>query len=657
MLGIMTTPVRIQDDLFKAINGEWLKTHEIPADRASDGAFNQLRDQAEEHVRTIIEGCNPDDDGEAGKIGRLYAAFMDTATIESLGLAPLHTALAGIARATSKKDLAMELGRLAPQGGPAVVDLGVEADMNDPDRYALYFSQAGIALPDESYYHAEEHAQIRTAYLKHLERMVELGELLPALTDERTAQQAAAQIMAVETAIAKGHRDRVAARDIEAMNNPVTFAELTDLYGHFPLPQWTEAAGLQPHHLDVLICMVPEFCENLSRVWEATELADLKLWAGWHMLHSLAPYLPAAIVEENFSMYGRTLTGATELRERWKRGVGVVEGALGEAVGKLYVAEHFPPTHKAAMDELVANLIEAYHQSISTLEWMTPQTRQKALEKLASFRPKVGYPNRWRDYSALDIPAGDLVGAIANSRRFNTARQLAKLGGPIDRDEWFMTPQTVNAYYHPIMNEIVFPAAILQAPFFDIDADEATNYGGIGAVIGHEIGHGFDDQGSLFDGRGQVSNWWTDEDREEFKKRTASLIEQYDAFVPSQLPADTPHHVNGALTIGENIGDLGGLTIGLKALRIALDKQGKSLTESVDGAPSPLQQIFYSWATIWREKSRDEAIIQQVTIDPHSPCEFRCNGVPRNMDAFYDAFDVREGDGMWLDPDKRVTIW
>ncbi len=657
MLGVMTTPVRIQDDLFKAINGEWLETHEIPADRASDGAFNQLRDQAEEHVRAIIEGCNPDDDGEAGKIGRLYAAFMDTATIESLGLAPLHTALAGIARATSKKDLAMELGRLAPQGGPAVVDLGVEADMNDPDRYALYFSQAGIALPDESYYHAEAHAQIRTAYLKHLERMVELGELLPALTDERTAQQAAAQIMAVETAIAKGHRDRVAARDIEAANNPVTFAELTDLYGHFPLPQWTEAAGLQPHHLDVLICMVPEFCENLSRVWEATELADLKLWAGWHMLHSLAPYLPAAIVEENFSMYGRTLTGATELRERWKRGVGVVEGALGEAVGKLYVAEHFPPTHKAAMDELVANLIEAYHQSISTLEWMTPQTRQKALEKLASFRPKVGYPNRWRDYSALDIPAGDLVGAIANSRRFNTARQLAKLGGPIDRDEWFMTPQTVNAYYHPIMNEIVFPAAILQAPFFDIDADEATNYGGIGAVIGHEIGHGFDDQGSLFDGRGQVSNWWTDEDREEFKKRTASLIEQYDAFVPSQLPADTPHHVNGALTIGENIGDLGGLTIGLKALRIALDKQGKSLTESVNGAPSPLQQIFYSWATIWREKSRDEAIIQQVTIDPHSPCEFRCNGVPRNMDAFYDAFDVREGDGMWLDPDKRVTIW
>lgn len=650
----MTSQVRIQDDLFAALNGDWLEQHTIPADRARDGAFHHLRDQSEIHVREIVEQCAADDGGDADamKIGRLYRAFMDTDAIEAAGLTPLADVLDVVNSAQTKDELAAALGRLTPGGGPGLFGIGVMSDLNNPDRYALYFGQSGLALPDESYYREDAHAETRAAYVKHLEKMVSLGELAadPA--------EAAQRIMAVETAIAAGHRDRVASRDIQRMNNPVTREELAASLGAFDFEGWRRAAGITDAQLEVMIVQVPEFMEHAGKLWADTDISDLKLWAAWHLLHGAAPYLTSAIVDENFHMYGATLTGAEELRERWKRGVGVVEGALGEAVGKLYVDEHFPPSHKEAMDELVANLIEAYRRSITTLEWMTDETKVKALAKLEAFTPKVGYPVRWRDYSSLEIPEGDVIAAVRASNRFEFARELNKLGGPIDRDEWLMTPQTVNAYYMPTMNEIVFPAAILQPPFFDADADDATNYGGIGAVIGHEIGHGFDDQGSQFDGRGQVVNWWTDTDREEFEKRTSSLIEQYNAFVPSQLPEGTPHHVNGALTIGENIGDLGGLSIGLKAYEIALEKQGKTLADApvIDGVTG-LQRIFYSWAHIWREKARDAEVIRLLTIDPHSPAEFRCNGVPRNMAAFYEAFDVTEGDGMWLEPEKRVEIW
>lgn len=652
----MTSTVRIQDDLFAALNGDWLADHVIPADRARDGAFHHLRDQSEKQVREIIERCADENAGdgseEAAKIGRLYRAFMDTEAIEAAGMSPLAGVLEVITAASTKDELAAALGQLYPSGGPALFDIGVFSDLNNPERYALYFAQAGLGLPDESYYREDAHAQTREAYVRHVEKMVKLGKL----ADDPAA--AATRIMALETEIARGHRDRVASRDIQKMNNPTSVEELATMLDGFDFEGWRRAAGISDAQLEVVIVQVPEFLEHAGKLWQSADLADLKLWAAWHVLHTAAPYLTSDIVEENFDMYGRTLTGAEELRERWKRGVGVVEANLGEAVGKLYVAEHFPPSHKDAMDELVANLIEAYRRSITTLEWMTEETKDKALVKLDAFTPKVGYPDRWRDYSALEIPEGDLVTAVRNGSRFEFNRQLGKLGGPIDRDEWLMSPQTVNAYYMPTMNEIVFPAAILQPPFFDAEADDAQNYGGIGAVIGHEIGHGFDDQGSQFDGRGQVLNWWTDADREEFEKRTALLIEQYDAFVPSQLPDDSPHHVNGALTIGENIGDLGGLSIGLKAYEIALEKQGKTLAEApeIDGL-SGLQRIFYSWAHIWREKARDAEIIRLLTIDPHSPAEFRCNGVPRNMDAFYEAFDVREGDGMWLDPEKRVEIW
>jgi len=373
-------------------------------------------------------------------------------------------------------------------------------------------------------------------------------------------------------------------------------------------------------------------------------------WLSWNIIHSAAPFLPAAFVSENFDFYGRTLTGTPEQRERWKRGVSLVEGSMGEAVGRVYVERHFPERAKAEMDVLVANLIEAYRESITNLDWMSEETRGRALQKLDKFTPKVGYPVKWRDYSALVVSPTDLVGNMRRVAEFEFARELGKIGKPIDRDEWFMTPQTVNAYYNPGFNEIVFPAAILQPPFFHPDWDDAANYGSIGAVIGHEIGHGFDDQGSRFDGDGLLTDWWTDEDREAFEKRTKSLIDQYNALSPKQVPG---HFVNGELTIGENIGDLGGLAIAWKAYLISLEGQEPPVIDGLTGA----QRFFLSWAQSWQQKGRDEEVIRLLAIDPHSPNEFRCNQIIRNIDAFYDAFDVQPSDDHWLDADKRVSIW
>jgi putative endopeptidase len=377
---------------------------------------------------------------------------------------------------------------------------------------------------------------------------------------------------------------------------------------------------------------------------------DWKAWLAWKVVHTAAPYLSKALVDENFAFYGTTLTGAPENRERWKRGVSVVERAMGEALGRLYVAEHFPPRAKERMLELVGNLVEAYRVDILALDWMSDDTKQRALEKLRKFTPKIGYPDKWRDYSTLTIDRDDLLGNVRRAHVFELDRNLVKIGQEVDRTEWFMTPQTVNAYYNPGMNEIVFPAAILQPPFFDMDADDAANYGGIGAVIGHEIGHGFDDQGSKYDGDGNLKDWWTAEDRTEFEKRTKALIAQYDAYEPRDLPG---HKVNGALTVGENIGDLGGLTIAYKAYLIALDGADAPV---LDGLTGP-QRLFYGWAQVWRAKSRPEEALRRLATDPHSPPEFRCNGVLRNLVEYYGAFGVTEGDGLWLEPDQRIRIW
>lgn len=517
------------------------------------------------------------------------------------------------------------MGSLKAVGIGGAIRLFVDTDFNDPDRYTVLVAQAGLGLPDESYYREDTHAEVRSAYIAHVATMLELSGLVTA--DE--AAGAAQRVMDVETRLAAGHWDRVKAREAHLRNNPRTWEEIVDSAPGFPWETWRSALGFPDGALDNTIVMMPSFLTHLGTVWEESDVGSLRLWLLWHVVSSRAPYLPSAFVEENFDFYGRTLTGAPELRERWKRGVALVEAAMGEAVGKVYVQRYFPPGHKAAMQELVENLTEAYHRSITALDWMGEETKAQALEKLAGFTPKIGYPDTWRDYSELQIDPTDLLGNVRRAQRFETERDLAKLGKPIDRDEWFMPPQMVNAYYHPTRNEIVFPAAILQPPFFDADADEAWNYGGIGAVIGHEIGHGFDDQGSKYDGTGRLRDWWTEQDRAEFEDRTKALIDQYNAFSPAQL--DGSHHVNGALTIGENIGDLGGLSIAIKAYEIALRKAGFSGIEDapvVDGLTG-LQRLFYSWGRIWQQKARDAEVIRLLAIDPHSPNEFRCNSTLR----------------------------
>ena len=680
------TSVRPQDDLFRFVNGQWLATAEIPADRPSSGAFTTLRDESEAACRQIVEelaeqfSCvAPEGAAEVlstnrGRVGALYQAFMDEAHLEELGAEPLAGELAPVLGASSKEELARALGEMTPVGFMGVVGADVEVDINDPERYTSWVGQSGLGLPDESYYREEAQAPLRQAYVEHVARMMALA----GLTDSfgTSGEDLAERVMAVETALAKGHWDRVTCRDVEKMNNPMSWQQIVDSAPDLPWDEWREgiraaarSAGIeQTAFLEEAIVTQPDYLPHAAGVWQKTDLEDLKAWVAWHVVHGRASLLSGAFVEESFDFYGRTLQGTDELRPRWKRGVGLVESCLGEALGEIYVERHFPPSHKSAMEALVGRLIEAYHQSISSLEWMSPATRERALEKLALFTPKIGYPVRWRDYSAVEVFPGDVLASVRSVERADMAYSLNKLTKPVDRDEWHMTPQTVNAYYNPTMNEIVFPAAILQPPFFDPQADDAVNYAGIGAVIGHEIGHGFDDQGSTFDGTGKVSDWWTQEDREAFTERTSALISQYDAYTPEVVVAkhreagtaqEEIPHVNGALTIGENIGDLGGLGIALKAYSLALADAG---IPSVDEAPvidglTGLQRFFYSWARIWRSKSRPDYAELLLTVDPHSPAEFRCNGIVRNVDAFYKAFAVDSDDALWLPPNERVSIW
>jgi putative endopeptidase len=464
----------------------------------------------------------------------------------------------------------------------------------------------------------------------------------------------AARIVALESKLAAVHWDVVKRRDADLTYNLRTFAELPAEAPGFDWAGWVTALGAdfsgnrgQPAEL---VVRQPDYLTEFAALWAGEDIEDWKRWARWRLIHARAFLLTDALVAEDFAFYGARLSGTESIRDRWKRGVSVVENLMGDALGKLYVERHFPPGAKARMDELVANLREAYRVSINQLDWMTPDTRQRALAKLDKFTAKIGYPAKWRDYSKLVIERDDLYGNYRRGYAVSSARELAKLGGPVDRDEWFMTPQTVNAYYNPGMNEIVFPAAILQPPFFDAEADDAANYGGIGAVIGHEIGHGFDDQGAKYDGDGNLVDWWTDEDRTEFGVRTKALIEQYDEYAPKGLDG---HHVNGAFTVGENIGDLGGLSIALLAYQLSLDGRPAPVIDGLTG----VQRVFFGWAQVWRTKSRDAEAIRRLAVDPHSPPEFRCNGVIRNMDAFYEAFDVAEDDDLYLDPQRRVRIW
>jgi len=640
--------VRPQDDLIAHANGIWLAETEIPADRGRYGSFDMLREQAQADVRAIIEEVaqgSPEPGTVAAKVGDLFASFMAEEHIESLGMSPLQHDLDRVAGITTAADLMRVLGELAREGVTGLAYPYVNTDARDSGRYVVYVHQAGLGLPDEAYYREERYAQVRTAYLGHLERM--LGFL-----DLDSPTEVAQRVFDLETRLAAHHWDKVTNRDPIKTYTLVDAAGLAELTPGLDWAAYCEGMGAPKTFLDAVIARQPSFLTSAAQAVAEVPIETWREWLTWHVLRARAPYLTEAVVEESFDFYGRTLSGVPENRERWKRGVALVEEAIGEAVGELYVARHFPPEAKQAMETLVANLVEAFRRSFRDLAWMGEETRAAAVRKLEKFTPKVGYPDRWRDYSSLEIDADDLMGNVRRASAFETDRNLAKLGGPVDRGEWFMTPQTVNAYYNPGMNEIVFPAAILQPPFFSVDADDAVNYGGIGAVIGHEIGHGFDDSGSRFDGDGNLVDWWTAEDRARFEELTAALIEQFNELEPRDAPGEK---INGALTVGENIGDLGGLGIGLSAYRIASGADEGQTPPVIDDLTGE-QRFFLAWAQVWCGKAREAEAKRLLAIDPHAPADQRANAA-RNIDAFHTAFGVVEGDGMWLAPKERVNVF
>ena len=633
--------VRPQDDLYRHFNGSWLKTVEIPADRATDGAFMELRVQSEARVREIIEGATGSD--EATKISNIYKSFMDADAVNAKGGSPIAAELAEVDAIASITDFTSTLTKLEARGVSGIFGTFIYADMKDASTNILYLQQGGISLPDEAYYREEKYADIRTAYVSHVAAMFTLAKVAnPA--------ENAAKVMALETSIASHHWDQVKDRDATLTYNKMNRGQVKALMPAFDWELYLTDGEIPSIVLDSVIVQQPSFFEGLGAILANLDIDAWKAWLKWHIISGAAPYLSDDFTNENFSFFGKTLSGTPELRERWKRAVSMIEGSLGEAVGKVYVQKYFPAEAKARMENLVANLIEAYRVSINELEWMSPDTKVKALEKLGKFRPKIGYPDKWRDYSALQTTPDDLYGNVGRVVKFQRDHELSKIGKPVDRDEWHMAPQTVNAYYNPVMNEIVFPAAILQPPFFGLEHDDAVNYGGIGAVIGHEIGHGFDDQGSKYDGDGALNNWWSDSDRAAFEERTKALISQYDALIPEEAP---DVNVNGALTIGENIGDLGGLTIAYKAYQISLQGKPSPVVDGMSGE----KRLMLSWAQIWRNKVRPEEMRRRIATDPHSPAEFRCNQILKNFTPFYEEFGVTENDALWLAEQSRVQIW
>lgn len=643
-LTALNKEVKPGDDFYQHVNGTWLSTTEIPADKSNYGSFNVLADEAELQIRAIIEETAANS-GEAGsesqKIGDLYASFMDEERINALGFEPVKADLARIEALANHDDVAIAFADATMEGGASPINFFVNQDLKQPDRYIAYFTQTGLGLPDRDYYLEDNprFAGIREKYLQYINDLLTLAEI------DGGAEKAQA-IMELETKMAEVFWSRAESRDRDKTYNKVTLDELRSKHPDFAWADYLQKTGLGSEQ--EFIVRQPSSLEGVVKLFKDTPLDVWKAYLTFHTLDNAAPVLSQPFVDLAFDFNGKTLFGTPQNRDRWKRGVAMVEGALGEALGKIYVERHFKPEAKAEMEKLVGNLVKAFDKSIKELDWMSDETKTQALEKLAKFDPKIGYPSKWRDYSALEIDRGDLFGNAKRASVFGHMRAVNKLGKPIDRDEWFMTPQTVNAYYNPPMNEIVFPAAILQPPFFDLNADPAVNYGGIGAVIGHEIGHGFDDQGSKSDGDGVLRNWWTDEDAERFKGRTDALVAQYDAYEP--LPGE---NVNGRLTLGENIGDLGGLTIAYEAYKLSLNGQEAPVIDGYTGD----QRFFMSWAQVWRRLYREEALSQRLKTDPHSPSELRTNGIVRNVDAWYDAFGVKEGDALYLPPEERVSIW
>ncbi|MDP3669206.1 MAG: M13-type metalloendopeptidase [Telluria sp.] len=639
--------VRAQDDFFVHLNGKWLKTTEIPADKSSWGSFAKLRDDTQPQLLGLIEAAQKDTHKKAGsdtqKIGDLYASFMDEKKLETLGYKPLTGELQRIRTMRDKKAIPAMIAHLRQIGVQVPYSIFIGQDARASTKYAAYISQGGLGLPDRDYYLKKDDAKlaaVRAKYQLHVEKTL-------GMAGDKNAADAAKAILELETALAEVQWTKVDNRDPVKRYNKVEIAKLDSLTPGYDWKGALAAAGIA-NKTDYVIVNQPSYLTGFNQLLEKTELATWKSYFEWQLLRSYSDYLSKDFVDADFAFYGTAITGVTEIRPRWKIGVSTVEGALGEAVGKQYVEKYFPAERKVRMQVLVKNLLDAYKQSIDTLDWMGPETKKEAQAKLAKFTPKIGYPNKWRDYSALTIKPGDLVGNIMRARSFAYNRNIAKLGKPIDREEWGMTPQTVNAYYNSSMNEIVFPASILQPPFFDMRADDAVNYGAIGAVIGHEISHGFDDKGSQSDGDGNLRDWWTKEDRAKFQAKADMLTKQYDGYSP--LPG---YNVNGALTLGENIGDNSGVAIAYKAYKLSL---GGVQAPVIDGLSGD-QRFYMGFGQVWRSKMREAQQIVQVKTDPHSPGQFRANGTMMNQPGFYEAFGVKEGDKMYLAPKDRVTIW
>lgn len=635
--------VRVQDDLYRAANGRWLQTAELPADRAEFGAFHGLRDRSDERVRALVEElqAKPQPDGsDAQKLALYQSAFVDTVTIDRLGLAPLAPALAEIAALRSRAELARWLGR-AQGRVDTVLGLWVAPDAGNPEVELVYTRQGGLGLPDRDYYlqDDERFVRARAAYEDYLTR-------LGTLAGDADAAAHARQVMALERLVAQSHWPRAELRDPLKLFNPMGVDALPTLAPGFDWPAFLDAAGLAG--LTRISVSQPNQATALARLLDERPLAEWQAYLRLRLLDGFAEVLPQGFRDARFAFRGQALTGAKEERPRWQRGIVELNGALGEAIGRLYVERHFPPAHKAQMQRLVAQLTAAYGESIDGLAWMGPQTRAQARDKLARMNLKLGYPDHWIDYSALSIRADDAFGNRARAGRFDWERRAARAGRPVDRTRWFTTPQTVNAFYNPFLNEIVFPAAMLQPPFFDPAGDDAANYGAIGAIIGHEISHGFDDSGSRFDGTGRLRNWWTDDDRRAFEAIGARLVAQFEQYQP--LPGKT---LNGRLTLGENIADLSGLQIAFKAYRRSL---GGRPAPVIDGR-SGEQRFFLGWAQAWRYKNRDELALQRLSVDPHAPPRFRANGAVVNHDGFHETFGTRPGDGLYKPADERIRLW
>lgn len=640
----MDTTVRPGDNFQMYVNGKWMKETEIPADKSNYGNFTKLNEKSQENVKVIIEESasgNFEYGTDEQKVGDLYASYMDMETRNAKGIEPLVSEFGKIDALTKKEELASYFANAGKYGINTPINLFIYPNMKDPTQYALYNWQGGLGLPDREYYFTndEKSVQIRNEYLAHINKMFELA----GLENEKGIGKT---ILEIETSIASKHWKKEDTRDMLAMFNYYRVDSLNDVMTNFNWKLYLKGTGVP--NLEKIVITQPSYTIALNDLIDQTDLDIWKDYLKWKVINGYASRLNAALDEQNFKFFGTMLRGTPEQLPMWRRGVKIVNENLGEVVGKVYVTKHFPPEAKKRMEELVGNLISAYEESISQLDWMGMETREQALDKLSKFTAKIGYPDKWKNYSAVEIHADDLFGNLKSASLAEHNRELAKLGGPIDKTEWGMTPQTVNAYYNPAMNEIVFPAAILQPPFFDMTADDAVNYGAIGAVIGHEIGHGFDDQGSTFDGDGALRNWWTDSDREEFEKRTHTLVSQYNEFkVFDDL------NVNGEFTLGENIGDLGGLTIALKAYQMSLGGEAAPVMEGFTG----IQRVFMGWGQAWLKKSREEALRMQVGTNPHSPAKFRVNGVVRNIPEFYEAFGVQESDSLYLAPKERVKIW